>query len=203
MENLDMRETMSSIEAILFASGEPVALERLSDALELPAKTVSEALRRLMDQYSYERRGIRLIQINDQFQLVSAPEYGDLIRRVLEVRKPAKLSQSAMEVLTIVAYYQPTTKAYIDQIRGVDSAYTVSLLLERHFIEECGRLQVAGRPHLYRTTDEFLRVFHLSSLEELPAMPGLDPDGTEEMEQTVIDEGSSEPSEADAESLRE
>lgn len=109
--------------------------------------------------------------------MCSAPDYADIIRRAFEIRKPAKLSQPALEVLTIIAYYQPTTRAYVDQVRGVDSAYTVGLLLERKLIEECGRLQVPGRPHLYRTTKNFLRAFHLNSLEDLPELPGLAADG--------------------------
>ena len=108
--------------------------------------------------------------MEDSWQLCSAPEYGDAVRRALEVRKPAKLSQPALEALTIIAYYQPTTRAYVDQIRGVDSAYTMSLLLNRDLIEECGRLQVPGRPRLYRTTKQFLRAFHLDSLEDLPEL---------------------------------
>ena len=115
--------------------------------------------------------------MDDSYQLCSAPEYGDIIRRAFEVRKPAKLSQPALEVLTIIAYYQPTTRAYVDQIRGVDSSYTVGLLLDRHLIEECGRLQVPGRPRLYRTTQAFLRAFHLRSLDDLPEMPGMEGDG--------------------------
>ena len=130
-----------------------------------------------MDYYAYERRGIRLLHIEDSWQLCSAPDYADLIRRAFEIRKPAKLSQPALEVLTIIAYYQPTTRAYVDQIRGVDSAYTIGLLLDRKLIEECGRLQVPGRPHLYRTTQQFLRAFHLTSLEDLPEMPDLGGEG--------------------------
>ena len=115
------------------------------------------------------------MKMEDSYQLCSAPEYGDQIRKAFEIRKPAKLSQPALEVLTIIAYYQPTTRAYVDQIRGVDSSYTVGLLLDRHLIEECGRLP--GRPRLYRTTQSFLRAFHLNSLEDLPQMPGLEADG--------------------------
>ena len=100
-----------------------------------------------------------------------------MIRKAFEIRKPARLSQPALEVLTIIAYYQPTTRAYVDQIRGVDSAYTIGLLLERKLIEECGRLQVPGRPHLYRTTRNFLRAFHLTSLDDLPEMPDLGGEG--------------------------
>ena len=177
MENWETKEVVSVIEGILFASGEPVAIDRICLALEMDKETVEQMLQHLADYYAYERRGIRLVRMDNQYQLVSAPEYGEVIRKAFEIRKPARLSQPALEVLTIVAYYQPTTRAYIDQIRGVDSAYTVGLLLERHLIEECGRLQVPGRPRLYRTTKEFLRAFHLSSLEELPEMPGVETDG--------------------------
>lgn len=177
MENMEMREIESAIEGILFASGEPVHIDRICLALELDRPTVEKVLQRLGDYYAFERRGIRLIRMEDSWQLCSAPDYADMIRRAFEIRKPAKLSQPALEVLTIIAYYQPTTRAYVDQVRGVDSAYTVGLLLERKLIEECGRLQVPGRPHLYRTTKNFLRAFHLSSLEELPELPGLAADG--------------------------
>lgn len=177
MENLETKELVSVLESILFASGEPVDVGRLAFALELDREATGQLLQQLAGYYAYERRGMRLIRMDDSYQMVSAPEYGEVIRRAFEIRKPAKLSQSALEVLTIVAYYQPTTRAYIDQIRGVDSAYTVGLLLDRHLIEECGKLQVPGRPRLYRTTKDFLRAFHLSSLEELPEMPGVETDG--------------------------
>ena len=115
--------------------------------------------------------------MDDSYQLCSAPDYADMIRKAFEIRKPAKLSQPALEVLSIIAYYQPTTRAYVDQVRGVDSSYTVGLLLERKLIEECGRLKVPGQPRLYRTTKNFLRAFHLNSLEDLPSMPGVEAEG--------------------------
>ena len=177
MESMDMREIESAMEGILFASGEPVHVDRLCTALELDRATAEQVLQRLMDYYAYERRGIRLLRMEDSWQLCSAPDYAEVIRRAFEIRKPAKLSQPALEVLTIIAYYPPTTRAYVDQIRGVDSAYTIGLLLERRLIEECGRLQVPGRPHLYRTTKQFLRAFHLTSLEDLPEMPDLGGEG--------------------------
>ena len=174
---MEMKEIESAIEAILFASGEPIHVDRICLALDVDRQTVEKLLQKLMDQYAYERRGIRLLRIEDSWQLCSAPDYGDAVRKAFEIRKSAKLSQPALEVLTIIAYYQPTTRAYVDQIRGVDSAYTVGLLLDRKLIEECGRLQVPGRPHLYRTTKNFLRAFHLTSLNDLPEMPDLGGEG--------------------------
>ena len=167
---LEMKELESAVEAILFASGEAVHIDRICLALNLDKLSAEETLQRLGDHYAFERRGIRLLRMDDKWQLCSAPEYADMIRRAFEVRKPAKLSQPALEVLAIIAYHQPTTRAQVDQIRGVDSSYTVSLLLERDLIEECGRLQVPGRPRLYRTTENFLRSFHISSLKDLPAL---------------------------------
>lgn len=177
VETREMKEIEAAVEGILFASGEPVHIDRICLAAELDRPTAELVLQKLMDYYSFERRGMRLLRLEDSWQLCSAPEYADVIRRAFEIHKPAKLSQPALEVLTIIAYYQPTTRAYVDQIRGVDSSYTVGLLLDRHLIEECGRLQVPGRPRLYRTTKAFLRAFHLNSLEDLPEMPGMEADG--------------------------
>lgn len=171
METMDMKEIESAVEGILFASGDPIHIDRVCVALEIDRPTAEQVLQKLMDHYAYERRGVRLIQVEDTWQMCSATDYADVIRKAFEIRKPAKLSQPALEVLTIIAYYQPSTRAYVDQIRGVDSSYTVGLLLDRKLIEECGRLQVPGRPRLYRTTKNFLRAFHLRSLEELPELP--------------------------------
>ncbi|MDY5942166.1 MAG: SMC-Scp complex subunit ScpB, partial [Oscillospiraceae bacterium] len=141
MESLDLREVEAAMEGILFASGEPLGVDRICIALDLDRPTAEQVLQKLADHYAYERRGIRLVRMEDSYQLCSAPDYADVIRKAFEVRKTARLSQPALEVLTIVAYYQPTTRAYVDQVRGVDSSYTMGLLLERGLIEECGRLQ--------------------------------------------------------------
>ena len=177
MADMDKEEMEAAVESILFASGEPVNIERICVALAIDRLTAERILQGLMDYYAYERRGMRLLKIEDCWQLCSAPDYAEAIRRAFEIRKPAKLSQPALEVLTIIAYYQPVTRAYVDQIRGVDSSYTMSLLIDRGMLEECGRLQVPGRPRQYRTTKQFLRSFHLSSLDELPAMPDMGNDG--------------------------
>jgi len=169
--NIEEKVLESSIEAVLFAAGEPVAISRMAQMLEVSENDIVFAATKLADMYSFERRGIRLIRLNDCYQLCSAPEHAELIRKTLETRKPPKLSQSALEALTIVAYYQPTTRAYVDKVRGVDSSYTIGLLQQRGLIEECGRLNVPGRRALFRTTQDFLRVFGLTSLDELPPMP--------------------------------
>ncbi|MBE6973577.1 MAG: SMC-Scp complex subunit ScpB [Ruminococcaceae bacterium] len=173
---MELKELQAALEGILFASGEPVAAERLCMGLDIDRQTLDQVAQHLMDEYSFQRRGIRLVKLESSYQLCSAPEYADYIRKTLESRKPAKLSQSALEALAVIAYYQPTTRAYVDQIRGVDSSYTVGLLLERELIEECGRLAVPGRPILYRTTKNFLRSFHLTTLEELPELPDSSPE---------------------------
>ena len=173
---MELREIESAIEGLLFAAGEPVGVERICLALEIDRSTADAVCQRLADYYSYERRGLRLVRMDSSYQLCSAPEYAHIIRRAFESRRPARLSQPALEVLAIIAYYQPATRAYVDQLRGVDSSYTVSLLLERELIEECGRLAVPVRPIQYRTTQNFLRSFGLSSLEELPELPSASPE---------------------------
>ncbi len=171
MESIEMKEIESAMEGILFASGEPIHIDRICIALDMDRSVAERVLQNLMDHYAYDRRGVRLLHVEDTWQMCSSPDYADVIRRAFEIRKPAKLSQPALEVLTIIAYYQPVTRAYVDQIRGVDSSYTVGLLLDRKLIEECGRLQVPGRPRQYRTTKNFLRSFHLHSLDDLPELP--------------------------------
>ncbi len=161
----------AAAEAILFASGEALPLSRLAQALETDRETVEKLCGELMDDYRFTRRGLRLLRLEDSYQLVSAPEYASPIRAILEERKPERLSRAALEVLSLVAYHQPVTKTYIEQIRGVDSSYTLGLLLDRELIEDCGRLDVPGRPILYRTSQNFLRVFGLETLSDLPELP--------------------------------
>ncbi len=165
---MDETQLQRAIEAILFAAGERMELSRLSAALETDAAEVAAAADALADSLSFERRGIRILKLEDGYQMVSSGEMADYITKALETRKPPKLSASQLEALTIIAYYQPATKAMVEQIRGVDSSYSVSALLNKRLIEEAGRLNVPGRPIQYRTTPDFLRTFGLASLEELP-----------------------------------
>ena len=165
---MELEELQRAIEAILFAAGERVETARLAMALEADEKDIEEAADALAGTLAFERRGIRILRLDKGYQMVSSGEMAEYVTRALETRKPPKLSSSQLEALTIVAYYQPATKAMVEQIRGVDSSYSISALLNKKLIEEAGRLNVPGRPIQYRTTADFLRTFGLSSLEELP-----------------------------------
>lgn len=165
---MELEELQRAIEAILFAAGERLEIARLSAVLETDPDEVEKAVDDLANRYAFERRGIRILKLEKGYQMVSAGDMADYVTKALETRKPPKLSSSQLETLTIIAYYQPATKAMVEQIRGVDSAYSVAALLNKKLIEEAGRLNVPGRPIQYRTTPDFLRTFSLSTLEELP-----------------------------------
>lgn len=186
-----MEETQlqRAIEAILFAAGERVELSRLAMALETDEREVAAAADKLVDELAFERRGIRILKLEKGYQMVSSGEMADFVTKALETRKPPKLSASQLEALTIVAYYQPATKAMVEQIRGVDSSYSISALLNKKLIEEAGRLNVPGRPIQYKTTTDFLKTFGISSLEELPPIEKVNfGEPVEVVEQTRIQE---------------
>ena len=164
----EMEELQRAIEAILFAAGERIEASRLAMALEADEADVIRAADTLADRLAFDRRGVRILKLEKGYQMVSSGEMADYITKALETRKPPRLSASQLETLTIIAYYQPATKAMVEQIRGVDSAYSVSALMNKKLIEEAGRLNVPGRPIQYKTTPDFLRTFGISSLEELP-----------------------------------
>lgn len=168
---MEENELKSAIEAILFASGEPVSAARIALVLDETQERVLAAAERMKGDYEIARRGVRLVRLNGSLQLHSAPEYAQIITRALEQRRAPKLTQASLEVLSIAAYFQPVTRAYIEQMRGADSSYTVGVLTERGLIEPCGQLDVVGRPTLFRTTDLFLRTMGISSIDELPPLP--------------------------------
>lgn len=178
----------SAIEAILFAAGDSVPIGRLSLILGTGEAEISLAGRELAEKYEREGRGMRILRLDDRLQMCSAPEYAPYITKTLEQRRPPMLSQPALETLAVVAYFQPVTRAYIDQVRGVDSSYTVGVLVERGLIEVCGKLEVPGRPSLFRTTDVFLRTMGIEKLSELPPLPDMtNGEGMEKL-QNAIDE---------------
>lgn len=170
MEDMNIK---SAIEAILFAAGEPVPAARLSLILERDEAEIWETADELSREYAENARGMRILKLDKTLQMCSAPEYAAIIGKTLEQRKPPMLSQPALETLAVVAYFQPVTRAYIDQVRGVDSSYTVGVLIDRGLIERCGKLDVPGRPSLLRTTDAFLRTMGISELSQLPALPDI------------------------------
>lgn len=165
---MEQEELQRAIEAILFAAGERIEISRLAAVLDTGPKDIEESTDALANELAFNRRGIRILKLEKGYQMVSSGEMADYITAALETRKPPKLSSSQLEALTIIAYYQPATKAMVEQIRGVDSSYSIGALLNKKLIEDAGRLNVPGRPILYRTTPNFLRTFGLSSLEELP-----------------------------------
>ncbi|MCD8116143.1 MAG: SMC-Scp complex subunit ScpB [Oscillospiraceae bacterium] len=185
---MDEQHLKSGIEAILFASGDPVSASRIALVLDTDEQTVLDAGAALAREYEEQERGVRLVRLNDSLQLHSAPEYATEITRALEQRRAPKLSPASLEVLAIVAYFQPVTRAYIEQMRGVDSSYTVGVLAERGLIEPCGHLEAVGRPTLYHTTDLFLRTMGISQLEELPELPDMSGSDAAAQLQQKVDE---------------
>ena len=183
--NGSMTALEAGLEAVLFAAGDAVTIERLSAALEAAPAELLDAAAALENRYDFENRGIMLLRIEDKLQLASRPMYGPYVRRVTESRRPPALSPAALEVLTIIAYRQPVTKMEIGKIRGVNSDHAVNRLVEYGLVYEAGRLDAPGRPALFATTEEFLRRFGVSSMVDLPTM---NPEQEEEIIQEVEEE---------------
>lgn len=178
---MEINSLIGAAEAVLFAAGEPVETGKLAQALDLPADTAYKLLKNLQDKYDAETSGIMLVELNDSFQLCTKASYADYVKSAMEIRRNAPLSNAAMEVLAIIAYNQPVTRGFIEQVRGVDSSQTVMNLVEKGLVEEAGRLEVPGRPISYQTAPGFLRSFGMKSLEELPPLP-------DESGQVLLDE---------------
>ncbi|MGN0656705.1 MAG: SMC-Scp complex subunit ScpB [Ruminiclostridium sp.] len=183
---MKLTEGIAAIEAIMFAYGEPITIEKLSEASGIDRETAVKLIDQLERRYNVQESGLRILRINNGFQIAARQEFAENIKAALETRKQQPLSQAAMETLSIVAYNQPVTKAFVEQVRGIDSSSVVNTLVERNLLEEAGRLDLPGRPVAYRTTDNFLRCFGLSRIEELPPLPNqegqLDFDELAEME---------------------
>lgn len=171
-ETFDIPHARKIIEAVLFAAGYPVSYERLAKVCETTSGAIKKIVKDYAEEYNAEdcpiQRGIMLAVFDRSCQLCTKEQYGTYIREALGIKKGGNLSQSSIETLAIIAYNEPVTRAFVDTVRGVDSSYAVASLLEKQLIETCGRLEVPGRPRLFRTTENFLRVFGLTSLEELP-----------------------------------
>ncbi|MBE6586914.1 MAG: SMC-Scp complex subunit ScpB [Ruminococcaceae bacterium] len=192
-EDLDVPHACKIIEAVLFAAGYPVGYNTLAKVLEISAGAAKKIVRDYAEDYNREDglipRGIMLIPFDSACQLCTKEQFGQYVRSALGIRRGGNLSQSSIETLAVIAYNEPVTRAFVDTVRGVDSSYAVTNLREKELIEPCGRLDVPGRPRLYRTTSNFLRVFGLTSLEDLPEVPVPTSDITQLSIDTSEDEG--------------
>lgn len=168
---MNEQQSLGALEAMLFAHGEPVEAVRLADAMRVSEQQMLDLLRTLQQRYDEQESGVALLEFEGgRWQMATRPYYGEMVKRILDTRRNAPLSPAALEVLAVIAYNQPVSRSFIEQVRGVDSSSTVTKLLERGLIEEAGRLDLPGRPVAFRITDTFLRVFGLGSLADLPPL---------------------------------
>ncbi len=168
---MNKKQTLAAIEAVLFASGDPISIERLSQAFELKSEEIEQYISELEKKYDSIDSGICVVRLENTYQLVSREAFAPYIKKVFDLKRRTPLSPAALEVLAVIAYNQPVTRSFIEQVRGVDCSGVVSTLIEKGLIEERGRLELPGRPLLYGTTKTFLRSFSLSDLSELPPLP--------------------------------
>lgn len=168
---MNRSELKSTVEAVIFACGTPVETERIAQALSMEVSQIEEVCEELKKDYEKRNSGIRIVKLGESYQMCTVEKYADPIRTVMDIRRNTPLSRAASEVLAVIAYNQPVTKAFVEQVRGVDCSGVVASLIARELIEEKGRLELPGRPLVYGTTEHFLRCFNISSLEELPPLP--------------------------------
>jgi len=169
---LEIKEKLGAIEAILFASGEPIELYRLSEASGVETGSIPDIIRLLNERYSDNESGICIKKLDSSYQMCTNEKYSGQIRAALETKRSTPLSNAAMEALTIIAYNQPVSKGFVENVRGIDSSSVINNLVEKGLVEEAGRLDVPGKPIVYRTTPVFLRSFGLSSVADLPPIAG-------------------------------
>ena len=167
---MNEQQRLGALEAMLFAHGEPVALDRLAEAMHTEPIQAQVLLEKLQRQYDERDSGLVILNFEDRWQMATRPYYGEIVKRILDTRRNAPLSPASLEVLAVIAYNQPVSRSFIEQVRGVDSSSTVAKLLEKGLIEEAGRLDLPGKPVAFRVTDTFLRVFGLGSLAALPPL---------------------------------
>ena len=178
---MDLSKLEAAVEAVIFASGDPISADRVCEAVGADADTFEKIVKNISERYADKRCGIELVSLNGSYQICSKSEFYENVRTALKLRSNAVLSDVAMETLAIIAYNQPVTKSFIEDVRGVDCSYIVGSLCEKRLVEERGRLDIPGRPLLYGTTDNFLRCFNLESLADLPKLPRLEGDDPDQM----------------------
>lgn len=168
---MQINELVTVAEAVLFASGEPIDAQKLSEVLEIEPEAVDNVITLLNDKLAQSDSALTVLRLDDSYQMSVRLSYSEYVKKAMEQKRNAALSPAAMEVLTIVAYNQPVTKSFVENVRGVDSSSTVNSLVEKGLLAEAGRLDLPGRPIAYKTTNNFLRCFSLSSLSDLPEIP--------------------------------
>ena len=164
-------DLVSAFEAVLFAGGEPMSIERFSQVFEVTPEKVNEVMDKLADKMNKNKSGLELLRLENTYQLATKTEYAEYIKKAFDLRRRTPLSPAALEVLAVIAYNQPVTRSFVEQVRGVECSGVISTLIEKGLIEERGRLELPGKPLLYGTTKTFLRSFSLSDLTELPPLP--------------------------------
>ncbi len=167
---MNLKEYRPVVEALLFASGEPVTAEKLGEAIPLQTYLVEDLLQQMKEEYARPESGLQLLQLEDRWQLATKDQFAQPVKTLLDKRKNVPLSQAAMEVLAIIAYNQPVSRSFIEQVRGIDSSTLVTRLAERGLVEEAGRLDLPGRPIAFKTTDTFLRTFGIENISQLPRL---------------------------------
>ena len=167
---MQLNEKAAAVEAILFASGEPVDESRIAEAAAIEKNDVAGLIKLLNERYSDSGSALNIIHLGSRYQMCTRKEYGEYIKAAMESKKQAPLSNAAMEALTVIAYNQPVTKGFVENVRGVETSSVINTLVEKGLLEEDGRLDVPGRPVAYKTTDNFLRCFGLGSLDDLPPL---------------------------------
>jgi len=187
------KELVSAFEALLFASGEPVSIERFTQVFDITPETVNDVISALKDRMEQNGSGLEVVRLENTYQLATKTKYAEFIKKAFDLRRRTPLSNAALEVLAVVAYNQPVTKSFIEQVRGVDCSSVVTTLIEKGLVEERGRLELPGKPLLYGTTKNFLRCFSLSDLSELPPLPKDDTEERDVGEQLeIVDTNSQE-----------
>lgn len=183
-----MSELTSAFEAVLFSGGEPQSIDRFSQVFDITPEKVVKVMEALKKRLNEQKSGLELLRLDNTYQLATKAEYADYIKKMFDIRRRTPLSPAALEVLAVVAYNQPVTKSFIEQVRGVDCSGVVTTLVEKGLIEECGRLELPGKPLLYGTTKNFLRCFGINDLSELPPLPKNENAEESTAEQMPLDE---------------
>lgn len=185
---MNNKQILSALEAVLFASGDPVSTERLSQVFDITAEDMEQHIAALQKKLDENQSGFQVVRLENTYQLATKKEYAEYVKRLFDIKRKSPLSPAALEVLAVIAYNQPVTRAFVEQVRGVDCSGVISTLLEKELIEERGRLELPGRPLLYGTTKNFLRCFSIDDLSDLPSIPKENPSVSDVGEQLRIEE---------------